>query len=185
MERTKDNGNDVDVTVDGETIRADWVFDSVTTRPQASPADARLAFTGWVVDYPQPRLAFGPRDLHAALPLRDFALGTGAPTTTVTFEPDPTLILLFTTGDAPAHWLRAGAALQRVLLTATLRGLAATPLSQLLEVPKLRALLADSITGEVVQTVLRIGYPTTLAPATPRRAIEDVIVTTSDDSSPP
>jgi hypothetical protein len=132
-----------------------------------------------------PRQAFGPRDLHTALPLRDFALGTGAPTTTVTFEPDPTLILLFTTGDAPADWLRAGAALQRVLLTATLRGLAATPLSQLLEVPKLRALLADSITGEVVQTVLRIGYPTTLAPATPRRAIEDVIVTTSDDGSSP
>lgn len=127
-----------------------------------------------------PRQAFGPRDLHAALPLRDFALGRGAPTGTVAFEPDPTLILLFTKGDAPQDWVRAGAALQRVLLTTTLRGLAATPLSQLLEVPKLRALLEDSITGEVVQTVLRIGYPTTPAPATPRRPIQEVIVTASE-----
>jgi hypothetical protein len=64
-----------------------------------------------------------------------------------------------------------------VLLTATLRGLAATPLSQLLEVPKLRALLGDSATGHVVQTVLRIGYPTTPALATPRRPLDEVILT--------
>jgi nitroreductase len=123
-----------------------------------------------------PRQAFGPRDADGALPLRDFALGHGAPTATVAFEPDPTLILLFTDRDTRVDWLRAGAALQRVLLTGTLRGLAATPLSQLLEVPRLRALLADSVTGQVAQTVLRIGYPTTPAPATPRRPVEEVVV---------
>jgi nitroreductase len=123
-----------------------------------------------------PRQAFGPRDKDRALPLRDFALAHGAPTATVVFEPDPTLALLFTKGDTPVDWLRAGAALQRVLLTATLRGLAGTPLSQLVEVPRLRSLLADSITGQVVQTVLRIGYPITPALPTPRRPLEDVIV---------
>jgi nitroreductase len=123
-----------------------------------------------------PRQAFGPRDTDGALPLRDFALGQGAPTATVAFEPEPTLILLYTTGDTPADWLHAGSALQRVLLTATKRGLAATPLSQLLEVPKLRALLADYVNHQVIQTVLRIGYPTTSAPPTPRRPLSDVIV---------
>ncbi|MGE5828974.1 MAG: Acg family FMN-binding oxidoreductase [Micromonosporaceae bacterium] len=123
-----------------------------------------------------PRQAFGPRDTDAALALRDFGIGHGTPTTTVAFEPDPTLVLLFTDGDTKVDWLRAGAALERVLLTATVRGLAATPLSQLLEVPKLRDLLADTVTGQVAQTVLRIGYPTTPAPATPRRPIEDVIL---------
>jgi nitroreductase len=123
-----------------------------------------------------PRQAFGPRDVNEALPLRDFAVGQGAPTATVAFEPEPTLILLFTSGDTPADWLRAGSALQRVLLTATLHGLAATPLSQLVEVPRLRVLLADSISGQVVQSVLRIGYPTMPAPPTPRRPIDDVIV---------
>jgi len=124
-----------------------------------------------------PREAFGPRDTYAALPLRDFALGHGAPTAVVAFEPDPTVVLLFTALDAPADWLRAGAALQRVLLTGTLRGLAATPLSQLSEIPALRRLLTDTATGQVVQTVLRIGYATTPARPTPRRALEEVIVT--------
>jgi len=123
-----------------------------------------------------PRQAFGPRDTDGALPMREFALGHGDPTATVDFEPDPTLILLFTDGDTPVDWLRAGAALQRVLLTATVRGLAATPLSQLLEVPRLRDLLQDSETGQVVQTILRIGYPTTPARATPRRPVDEVIV---------
>jgi len=124
-----------------------------------------------------PRQAFGPRDRTGAVPVRDFALGHGAPSAAVAFEAEPTIVLLFTPGDTPADWLRAGAALQRVLLTATLYGLAATPLSQLLEVPKLRALLTDSLTGQVVQTVLRIGYPTTPALPTPRRPLEEVLVT--------
>lgn len=123
-----------------------------------------------------PRQAFGPRDPFAVLPLRDFALGNRAPTATVAFEPEPTLILLFTVGDSPVDWLRAGAALQRVLLIATLRGLAATPLSQLLEVPRLRALLTDTATGQVCQTVLRIGYPLTPALPTPRRPVDDVLL---------
>jgi hypothetical protein len=124
-----------------------------------------------------PRQAFGPRDADGALPLRDFAFGLGAPTSTVAFEPDPNLILLYTTGDAPTDWLQAGAAMQRVLLTATQRGLAATPLSQLLEIPKLRALLADSVNHQVIQSVMRIGYPTTPAAATPRRPLRDIVIT--------
>ena len=127
-----------------------------------------------------PREAFGPRDNDGGLPLREFAVGRGAPTTTVAFEPDPTLILLYTSGDTPTDWLHAGSALQRVWLTATLHGLAATPLSQSLEVPKLRAMLDNSANRHVVQTVLRIGYPTTAALPTPRRRINDVVVADSE-----
>lgn len=123
-----------------------------------------------------PREAFAPRDRHAALPLRDFAVGHGAATPIVAFEPEPTIIMLSTAGDSTADWLRAGAALQRVLLVATGHGLAATPLTQMLEVPRLRALLEYSATGRVVQTVLRVGYPLTPAPATPRRPLDEVIV---------
>jgi len=123
-----------------------------------------------------PREAFGPRDTDGALPLRDFAFGHGAPTATVAFEPEPTLILLYTTGDTPMDWLQAGSAMQRVLLTATQRGLAATPLSQLLEVAKLRALLANFVNHQIIQTVLRIGYPTTPARPTPRRPLSDIVI---------
>jgi nitroreductase len=125
-----------------------------------------------------PRQAFGPRDRHAALPLRDFALANGAPTATVTFEPEPTLILLFTVGDSEVDWLRAGAALQRMLLAGTVRGLAATPLSQLVEIPKLRHLLTETAGGRVVQSVLRIGYPITPAQPTPRRPVIEIIQAT-------
>jgi hypothetical protein len=48
-------------------------------------------------------------------------------------------------------------------------------------VPPARLLLPDSITGQVVHTVLRIGYPTAPARATPRRPIEDVIIGGSDE----
>jgi nitroreductase len=123
-----------------------------------------------------PREALGPRATDAALPLRDFAVDRGIPTATVDFEPNPTVLLLLTTDDTETAWLRAGEALQRVLLTATVHGLAATPLSQMTEIPPLRELLADQATGQVVQTVLRVGYPITVARPTPRRDLDEVIV---------
>jgi nitroreductase len=123
-----------------------------------------------------PRHAFGPRATDAHLPLRDMGLGNGAPTGTVDFEPDPTLVVLFSPDDTVADWLKAGTALQRLWLTATLRGLAVTPMTQLTEISKLRELLADTFTGHVAQTVLRIGYPLSPALATPRRPLADVLV---------
>jgi nitroreductase len=123
-----------------------------------------------------PRAAFGPRPRHGALPLRDLALPHGAPTSIVEFEADPTIALLFTRGDSEADWLRAGSALERVWLTATVRELAATPLSQLTEVPALRQLLDISADGEVVQTVLRLGYPSRACIATPRRRLSEVLI---------
>jgi nitroreductase len=121
-----------------------------------------------------PRQAFGPRDTNAALPLRDLAAGHGAPTAIVEFEPEPTILLLLTGTDRRGDWVRAGMALQRVLLTATVRGLAATPLTQLTEVPPLRDLLQHE--AGTVQTVLRIGYPITPAVATPRRPLHEFLV---------
>jgi hypothetical protein len=122
-----------------------------------------------------PRYAFGPRPTDAQLPMRDLGLGHGAPTGLVDFEPDPILVVLFTPGDTVADWLKAGAALQRLWLTATLRGLAATPMTQLTEIAALRDLLADSLTRYVAQTVLRLGYPTSPALATPRRPLSEVL----------
>jgi nitroreductase len=129
-----------------------------------------------------PRQALGPRATDGALPLRDFALATGAPTSVVDFERKPTIALLLTAGDRPADWLRAGAALQAVLLTATVLGLAATPLSALTEVPALRGLLTGSApssgeaSGHLVQTVLRIGYALHPAAPTPRRDLSDLLL---------
>jgi hypothetical protein len=126
-----------------------------------------------------PRQALGPRATDAALPLRDFAIGHGMPTIDVDFEPDPTIALLLSPGDRLVDWLATGMALQAVWLTATVRGLAVTPLSQLTEVPPLRRLLADDA-GHVVQTILRVGYPLYPAGPTPRRDLAEVFVSTSE-----
>jgi nitroreductase len=122
------------------------------------------------------RASQGPRDVNRALPLRDLAAAHHSGSSVVAFESDPTIALLFTVDDSPADWLRAGGALQRVLLTATVHGLAATPLTQLTEIPRLRELLTDTLTGRAVQTVLRVGYPTVPALPSPRRPLRDVLV---------
>lgn len=123
-----------------------------------------------------PRHVLGPRAKDASLPLRDLGLGLGLPASLVDFEPDPTLALLYTPDDTVADWVRAGEALQRIWLTATVRGLAVTPMSQLTEIDALRDLLADSGTRYVAQMVLRIGYPLSPAFPTPRRPLPDLLV---------
>jgi nitroreductase len=125
-----------------------------------------------------PRHAIGPRDRDSALPLRDLGIGHGFPAATVEFEPEPTLVVLYSPDDTATGWLRAGQALQRLWLTATVRGLAVTPMSQLTEISALRTLLADSFTGSVAQIVLRIGYPLWPALPTPRRPLADMLLST-------
>jgi hypothetical protein len=63
-----------------------------------------------------------------------------------------------TAADDPASWLAAGQATARLLLTATVHGLAASPMTQALEVQDTRARLASDL-GLVghPQMVLRLG----------------------------
>jgi len=104
-----------------------------------------------------PATAAGPPpSLQPALALRAYAGQDRLPARD--FEQQPLLGVLLTRTDGPVQQVRAGFALQRVLLTATLLGLGVSFLSQPLEVPathtRLRGLFDD---GEP-QTVLRIGY---------------------------
>jgi nitroreductase len=123
-----------------------------------------------------PRHVLGPRVKDSALPLRDLGIGHGLPAGLVDFEPDPTLLVLFTDDDTPADWIHAGEALERVWLTATVRGLAITPMSQLTEIAALRDLLTGFGTRHVPQTVLRIGYPLWPALASPRRPMTELVL---------
>ena len=142
-------------------------------------AGYREELTAWTMPAPNrpdgvPRAAFGPWDALETLPLRDFGLTRpDGPRRSAHFEAQPTLVLLATTGDTPEQWLRAGQALERVLLTATVRGLAATPMSQPLEIPALRELLAGD--GRAPQVILRLGYGPASA-ASPRRPLSEVLI---------
>ena len=122
-----------------------------------------------------PPQAFGPWDAMEALPLRDFGLTQPQlRRRSETFEPYPTLVVLSTDGDTADEWLRAGQALQRVLLAATVHGLAATPMGQPLEIPELRELVTDTASGQWAQVILRLGYGQPTTP-TPRRPLAEVL----------
>jgi hypothetical protein len=116
-----------------------------------------------------PPAAIGPWDALERLPLRDFGLLQSQPwRTTERFEAHPTIAVLATDGDGPEDWVRAGQALQRVLLVAT------TPISQPVEIPAIRELLTDTHAGRWAQMIVRLGYGPPAA-ATPRRPIDEIL----------
>jgi nitroreductase len=141
----------------------------------------RAELTAWTSAEPQrpdgiPRTDFGPWDALETLPLRDFGLTRPTePRRTARFEPDPTLVVLCTPTDTPEQWLRAGQALERMLLTATVRGLATTPMTQPLEIPELRALLTPPGGVSSPQVLLRIGYGPA-SPVSSRRPLDEVLI---------
>ncbi|MFE7311595.1 Acg family FMN-binding oxidoreductase [Streptomyces sp. NPDC057555] len=127
-----------------------------------------------------PEYAFGPAKRSGAAPVRDFAGRRAMPGRDYAdFEKRPQLASLSTTHDGPADWLRAGQALERVLLLATRQGLASSFATQALEWPDLRWLLRDPISGTgYVQMILRLGYGPD-GPSTPRRPVDEILTITS------
>lgn len=89
----------------------------------------------------------------------------------------PVVLVLGTDADDPRAWLASGQALEAVLLAATELELEAAFLNQVLEVPHLRAGIAQLVgTIRYPQTVLRLGYPSEpLDRAAPRRDLDDVL----------
>ncbi|MEV7910024.1 Acg family FMN-binding oxidoreductase [Streptomyces griseus] len=123
-----------------------------------------------------PSYAFGPRQHGTTAPVRDFDVPGGsrggAP---AVFEERPQIALLGTETDLSPDWLRAGQAMERVLLQATADGLAASLISQPLEWPELRDLARDpNSTMGYVQMILRLGYGPA-GPVTPRRPVTEVL----------
>jgi nitroreductase len=123
-----------------------------------------------------PVTARGPGDQNGLLALREVG-GSDRDVLrpAARFERYPQLVVLSTRHDSPADWLRAGQALQRVLLTATAHGLATSLLSAPIELPDLRRALRDVCAGNQPQMVLRLGAGRQVPP-TPRRPISDVTV---------
>ncbi|UOX90459.1 hypothetical protein MUY14_07495 [Amycolatopsis sp. FBCC-B4732] len=91
------------------------------------------------------------------------------------FEQDPLLAAVLTRDRGPHAEVRAGMAMQHVLLTATAAGLATSFLSQPFETPQTREALDRIFDGHgQVHTLLRVGYGQPTA-TTARRAVADVL----------
>ncbi|KDN22053.1 Acg family FMN-binding oxidoreductase [Amycolatopsis rifamycinica] len=107
--------------------------------------------------------------------LRDFGTRRG-PRRGRIDEDDPLVVVIGTFDDTRLDQLRAGQAMQRVLLTATAAGLDASFISQPVEVPAVRAELRELLGGGLwPQIVLRLGRGTPV-PWTPRRSLADVLL---------
>ncbi|MEU4688737.1 nitroreductase family protein [Actinoplanes sp. NPDC023714] len=112
-----------------------------------------------------------PQDL---VPQRAFAQRRRGPGRD--YEPEPLIGILGTPGDRRLDQVVAGQALQNVLLTLTDAGLAASLISQPIEVPPARDQLRRSLgrTG-FPQMAVRVGYGHPGHPS-PRRDVADVIM---------
>jgi hypothetical protein len=131
-----------------------------------------------------PSAALGPRTAHYSTAVRD--LGT-APADRIrpqaTFEEHPALAVLSTANDSAADQVAAGIALERILLTATGRGIAASFLNQPLEYDDLRARIQRT-TGKpgFAHMVIRFGRNSSPG-VTGRRAVADVVTIRSSEES--
>ncbi|MFK4145354.1 Acg family FMN-binding oxidoreductase [Streptomyces sp. NPDC004065] len=124
-----------------------------------------------------PAAAVGPQDFRDRIPMRDFgAHRHPAVLPARPYEPRPVIAVLSTAHDRRTDWLRAGQALERVLLVATAHGVRASLLHQAMEWPDLRARVgppSDGLRGHA-QMVLRLGYGPEGA-ASPRRTVPEVL----------
>jgi nitroreductase len=117
------------------------------------------------------RAAAGPHRLRQ----RDFDLARGVGTLTTDGRPAPATVVLLTAGDDPAHWLRAGQALHRMLLRAATGWVFGSLHSQPLEVASIReALRARLGVAGAPQMVMQLGRAHTTA-LTWRRPVADVL----------
>ncbi|WP_424532037.1 Acg family FMN-binding oxidoreductase [Sphaerisporangium viridialbum] len=109
-----------------------------------------------------PSYVLGPRPAGDSTAIRDF--GTHPDRPAEHFEHQPQIAVLTTPGDRPADWLRAGQALQRVLLLASAHGVSASFLNQPLDLRDMRRRADPHHRRGHPQMIIRLGY----GPAVPR-----------------
>jgi hypothetical protein len=143
----------------------------------AEDFDHRVELAKWLGGSPTdgiPEAALGAQPDRSPAPVRD--LHYASPTAarpTASFERLPHVAVLSTARDQPDDWLRAGQALQRVLLAATRHGVATSFLYQPIELHDMESADGWWPWPEHPQIILRLGYGPPAA-ATPRRPIEEI-----------
>ncbi|WP_329127005.1 Acg family FMN-binding oxidoreductase [Streptomyces sp. NBC_01465] len=123
-----------------------------------------------------PQTAFGRQDATSRLPMRTFTgLCRSRALKTAAFEQHPLIAVLATAHDRRVDWLRAGQALEHVLLVATVHDVRASLLHQPLEWSHLRrSLRGPADLHSQVQMLIRLGYGPPGSP-TPRRDPSQVL----------
>lgn len=145
---------------------SDWVWQ------QSEPAGRRDGIP------PAALPADPPGGRPTTLPLREFRpapAATGADRGVLRPPERPLTAIVGTPADDRRSWLQAGAATERLLLVATLDGVDASFLNQVVDLPGYRLRLRQELRlVGFPQLVLRLGYGHAW-PVTPRRPVDEVI----------
>lgn len=159
------------------------VLDLAAAADKALAADFshRVELGQWIgteADDGIPVGALGCRPATEPAPVRDF--GYASPATvrpSGSYESRPLLAVLSTANDEPCDWLRAGQAMQRVLLTAATNGLATSLLYQPIELHDMHQQDAGAEWWpwpERPQIIIRFGYGPP-GVGSPRRRVDDIL----------
>lgn len=159
-----------------------WLFDLVSFSEiaLAEQPGYNTTLTDWTAGSATrvdgiPATAFGTLPFSGLPPMRDFAQGhPNWEATLQSYPKDPAIAILSTTGDDAESWLQAGQALQRLLLVACTRGLAASFLNQPLDVPDIRRDMLHPSWHGIPQMIMRIGYARGDV-STPRRPLHELM----------
>ena len=91
----------------------------------------------------------------------------------------PVLAILGSYLDRPLDWINIGIALSNILLLASSENVCCSFLNQPIQVPQLRLKLLDTIRKEkgFPQILLRMGYSRQDIRPTPRRDVEEILIT--------
>ncbi|MFG1911507.1 Acg family FMN-binding oxidoreductase [Kribbella sp. NPDC048928] len=124
-----------------------------------------------------PSSVLGPLPAGGTTAVRDLAATPeDARRIVADFEREPQMAVLATRHDGPLEWLRAGQAMERILLEATAHGVATSLLNQVIEHAALRWQVNDPLgPWRRPQAVIRFGYGPNVPP-TPRRPIAEVLL---------
>ncbi|WP_113701226.1 Acg family FMN-binding oxidoreductase [Nonomuraea lactucae] len=136
----------------------------------AGNGDYLIELAAWTTGHGVPAHVQGPRAIGDVDPIRDFGHRTGK----ARFEPHPRLAVLTTAGDEPIDWLRAGQALQHMLLAATGHGVSASFLNQPLDLRDMRRRTDPHHRCGHPQMIMRLGYGPAV-PRAPRRPITELL----------
>jgi hypothetical protein len=139
-------------------------------RPPGSPARDGVPVTAYPAD---------PERSKPHFPGRDFAHGHGWGTSSSTTSAQSSagvVAVLATSVDQRLDWVRAGQALQRVLLAASAHGVAAALHSQPMELPELREFVRVRLSSRAYpQMLLRFGATSQVSTSV-RRPVEEVLL---------
>jgi nitroreductase len=94
------------------------------------------------------------------------------------FMSAPVLAVLSSRKNDRQSQVKTGQLFERIYLTATTLGLSLQPMSQILQIPELKAELAKLLLVETVfpQQFFRLGYAEPEKEHTPRRPLEEVLI---------